>query len=118
MLLHSYVLVKRLVKLGDHMNAAHMLIRVSKSISKFPSHTVPILTSTVIECQRAGLKQSAFEFASMLMRPEYRSQVNPKFKRKIEVRQAGVGESIGVKVVDDGVAPCSSVLNYFLPLLC
>ena len=45
---------------------------------------MPILTSTVIECQRAGLKQSAFEFASMLMRPEHRSEVNPKFKRKIE----------------------------------
>ena len=84
MLLHSYILVKKLVKLGDHMNAAHMLIRVSKSISRFPSHTVPILTSTVIECQRAGLKQSAFEFASMLMRPEHRAEVNPKFKRKIE----------------------------------
>lgn len=39
---------------------------------RFPKHVVPILTSTVIECQRAGLKQRAFEYASMLMRPEYR----------------------------------------------
>ena len=34
---------------------------------------VPILTSTVIECHRAGLKKTSFEYASMLMRPEYRS---------------------------------------------
>lgn len=72
------------VQQGDHTGAARMLIRVAKNISKFPSHIVPILTSTVIECQRAGLKRSAFEYASMLMRPEYRSQIEPKFKRKIE----------------------------------
>jgi hypothetical protein len=30
---------------------------VAKNISKFPAHVVPILTSTVIECQRAGLKR-------------------------------------------------------------
>ncbi|TSN95726.1 WD repeat-containing protein 19 [Bagarius yarrelli] len=45
---------------------------------------VPILTSTVIECHRAGLKKTAFGFAAMLMRPEYRSQVDPKYKKKIE----------------------------------
>jgi hypothetical protein len=33
---------------------------------------VPILTSTVIECQRAGMKKSALEYAMTLMRPEYR----------------------------------------------
>ena len=46
LLLHSYILVKKLVKLGDHTAAARMLVRVAKSISKFPSHVVPILTST------------------------------------------------------------------------
>merc|ERR1712182_112231 len=56
MLLHSYTLVKRFVKLQDHMSAAKLLCRVSESIRSFPSHAVPILTSTVIECQRAGLK--------------------------------------------------------------
>lgn len=45
-LLHSYMLVKRLVKRNDHLGAAKMLIRVSAQISKFPAHTVPILTST------------------------------------------------------------------------
>ena len=43
-----------------------------RSISKFPKHVVPILTSTIIECNRAGLKKTAFEYAAMLMRPEYR----------------------------------------------
>lgn len=45
---------------------------------------VPILTSTVIECHRAGLKNSAFSFAAMLMRPEYRNKIDAKYKRKIE----------------------------------
>jgi WD repeat-containing protein 19 len=83
-LLHSYMLVKKLVKRGDHAGAARMLLRVAVSISKFPSHKVPILTSTVIECTKAGLKASALEYAMQLMRPEYRQHVDPKFKRKIE----------------------------------
>jgi WD repeat-containing protein 19 len=45
---------------------------------------VPILTSTVIECTRGGLRASGLEYAMVLMRPEYRSQVDPKYKRKIE----------------------------------
>jgi WD repeat-containing protein 19 len=84
MLLHSYTLVKTLIKVDDHEKSARMLIRVASNISKFPAHTVPILTSTVIECHRAGLKKEAFDFAAILMRPEYRGAVDPKFKRKIE----------------------------------
>ncbi|KAJ3330817.1 WD repeat-containing protein 19 [Blyttiomyces sp. JEL0837] len=83
-LLHSYILVKTLVRINEHEQGARMLIRVAHNISKFPSHVVPILTSTVIECQRAGLKKEAFEYAAMLMRPEYRNLVDPKYKRKIE----------------------------------
>ncbi|NXD35005.1 WDR19 protein, partial [Copsychus sechellarum] len=84
MILHSYILVKIHVKRGDHMKGARMLIRVANNISKFPSHIVPILTSAVIECHRAGLKKSAFSFAAMLMRPEYRCKIDPKYKKKIE----------------------------------
>ena len=47
-----------------------MCVRVARAISKFPAHVVPILASTVIECQRAGLKKTAFEYACGLMRPE------------------------------------------------
>lgn len=45
---------------------------------------VPILTSAVIECHRAGLRNSAFSFAAMLMRPEYRNEIDPKYRKKIE----------------------------------
>jgi len=45
---------------------------------------VPILTSSVIECHRAGLKNSAFSFAAMLMRPEYRDQIHLNYKKKLE----------------------------------
>jgi len=45
---------------------------------------VPILTSTVIECQRANLKKTAFDYASMLMRPEYRQSIAAAYKKKIE----------------------------------
>ncbi|XP_076359241.1 WD repeat-containing protein 19-like isoform X2 [Tachypleus tridentatus] len=83
-ILHSYILVKIHVKRGDHMKGARMLIRVANNISKFPSHVVPILTSTVIECHRAGLKKSSFGFAAMLMRPEYRNEIDQKYKKKIE----------------------------------
>lgn len=46
--------------------------------------TVPILTSAVIECQRSGLKGSGFNFAAMLMRPDLRSEIDQKWKKKIE----------------------------------
>lgn len=52
--------------------SARMLIRVAKHISKFPAHVTPILISTVIQCQRSGFKKTAFEYATMLMRPEFR----------------------------------------------
>ncbi|KAJ8679660.1 hypothetical protein QAD02_015447 [Eretmocerus hayati] len=83
-ILHSYILVRLHVKRNDHLKGARMLIRVANNISKFPAHVVPILTSTVIECHRAGLKSAAFNFAAILMRPEYRSQIDPKYSKKIE----------------------------------
>merc|ERR550514_884617 len=83
MILHSYVLVKRLVKVSHH-DAALMLLRVAKNIQQFPAHVVPILTSVVIECQRANLKCSSYQFACTLMRPEYRPQILEQYKRKIE----------------------------------
>ena len=50
MLVHSFQLAKRLVKMGNHLGAARILIRVSKNISQFPATTVNILTTTVAEC--------------------------------------------------------------------
>lgn len=101
-LVHSYIIVKKLVKLNDHVNAAHMLLRVARNISKFPAHTVPILTSVVVECQRAGMKESAFEYATTLMRPEYRMLVDEKLRPKIEglVRRPQKGEA------EEELTPC------------
>mmetsp|Transcript_37995 Transcript_37995/g.88783 ORF Transcript_37995/g.88783 Transcript_37995/m.88783 type:complete len:1377 (+) Transcript_37995:70-4200(+) len=84
MILHSYVIVKRLVKNGDHLNAALMLLRVAKNIQQFPAHIVPILTSAVIECQRAKLSSEAYQYACTLMRPEHRQQISEQYKKKIE----------------------------------
>ena len=44
------------------------------------------MTSTVIECQRSGLHNSSFNFATMLLRPEYKDMIDPKYKKKIEAR--------------------------------
>ena len=74
-----------------------MLLRVAKHISKFPSHVVPILTSTVIECHRAGLKGAAFEHASTLVRPEHRGQLKEEVKRKIEAIVRKPGEKTDVE---------------------
>ncbi|XP_041788987.1 WD repeat-containing protein 19 [Chelmon rostratus] len=102
MILHSYLLVKIHVKRGDHLKGARMLIRVSNNISKFPAHVVPILTSAVIECHRARLKNSAFSFAAMLMRPEYRNEIDPKYRKKIEamVRRPDTSE------LEEETTPC------------
>lgn len=83
-LLHSYVLVKKLVKRGDHTAAARMLVRVAQHLSKFPTHVVNILISAVIECQRAGLRAYSYDYATTLMRPEYRNAIDKDIKRKIE----------------------------------
>ncbi|XP_053626138.1 WD repeat-containing protein 19 [Plodia interpunctella] len=84
--LHSYILVRTHVKRGRHDLAARLLIRTANDVSFFPSqqHQVSILTSTVIECSRAGLKHQAYHWARVLMQPEYRSQIDPKYVKKIE----------------------------------
>jgi WD repeat-containing protein 19 len=83
-LLHSYMLAKILVKMGDSNGAARMLLRVAQSISSFPVDVVKILTSTVVMCQKANLKASSYEYAKTLMHPEHRASINENFKRKIE----------------------------------
>jgi len=105
MILHSYVIVKRLVKAGDHPTAAQMLLRVAKNIQQFPAHIVPILTSVVIECQRAKMTTEAYQYACTLMRPEYRPQVAEQYKKKIEniVRKPCADVEGGA---NDSQAPC------------
>ncbi|XP_071642364.1 WD repeat-containing protein 19 [Temnothorax longispinosus] len=105
-LLHSYILVRLHVKRSDHLRGARMLIRVANNISKFPSHIVPILTSTVIECHRAGLKNAAFNFAAMLMRPEYRGQVDAKYSKKIEAIVRKPPRTKDIENEDEPLTPC------------
>lgn len=84
LLLHSYTLAKKMSVKKEHDSAARMLIRVAKNISKFPSHVVPILTSTVIECQRAGLKKDSLEYAKILLRPEHKPKIMAQYLKPIE----------------------------------
>ncbi|XP_064075717.1 WD repeat-containing protein 19 [Vanessa tameamea] len=85
-LLHSYILVRTHVKRGRHDLAARLLLRTAAEVSFFPTqqHQVSILTSTVLECARAGLRVQAHRWARVLMQPEYRSQIEPKYVKKIE----------------------------------
>ncbi|KAL5110314.1 hypothetical protein TcWFU_004852 [Taenia crassiceps] len=83
-LLHSYVLAKFHAKFGNHMIAARLLIRIAQNISKFPSHIVPILSSTVIECQKVNLKYTSFTYASTLLRAEYKEKIDPRYRRRFE----------------------------------
>ena len=61
-----------------------------------------ILTNAVIECQKAGMNNTAFNFALTLMKPEYRDQIDPKYKKKFEalVRKPEKSE------VEEEFSPC------------
>eukprot|EP01066_Platyproteum_vivax_P004711 Platyproteum_vivax@DN16064_c0_g1_i1.p1 len=85
LLIHSYLITRRLVKLGNHYAAALMLHRVSLDIDKFPKHSIPILTSAVIECQKAEMKTLAYACAVPLVKPENRAKIDPRYTRKIEL---------------------------------
>ncbi|CAI5446232.1 unnamed protein product [Caenorhabditis angaria] len=90
-IIHSYIIIKPLIARKEHLKAARMLIRTCDNISKFPTHVVQILTSTVVICTQAGLRKSAHKYASALMNPEYRPKIHTKYKKKIEdiVRKSG-----------------------------
>ena len=85
------------------------LLRVAKHITRFPAHVVPILTSTVVECMKAGLKKSALEHAMTLMRPEHRSQISDTYKRKIEsMVRKGSKNADSTFDPDEPSTPCPS----------
>jgi WD repeat-containing protein 19 len=109
-LLHSYLIAKSLGQAGDFETASRMLVRVAENISKFPTHIVKILTSTVVMCQKAGMKRSAYQYASMLMQPEYRNTVDKRVRPRIEalVRRPAKTE------VEEKVTPCP-ICDFLLP---
>ena len=47
-------------------------------------YTMPSTISCCIWKRSPDMKSTAFEYAAMLMRPEYRDEINPAYKRKIE----------------------------------
>ena len=53
-------------------------------IKKTQTDVVPILTSVVIECERAGLKNAAYQHAVILMKPDNRNLLDDKYRKKIE----------------------------------
>jgi WD repeat-containing protein 19 len=84
MLVHSYIIIKDLTATKDAILPARMLVRIAKNISKFPPNaSVKILTSTVLQCIKAGLKKQAFDYASVLCREEYRNKIDEKYKKTI-----------------------------------
>ncbi|KAG5503165.1 hypothetical protein GH5_04226 [Leishmania sp. Ghana 2012 LV757] len=86
MLLHSYIIVKDLLKImHDEDTACRMLLRVSRNIQKFPKHVVTIITATVLQCVKSNFKRSAFEYACFLVQNEkYRTEMTEKSRKKIE----------------------------------
>lgn len=103
MLIHSFTLAKRLVKMNDHVGAARMLIRVATNISQFPQNNVNILTSCVAECTKANLKQAAFNWACILVRPENREQIPTAFQKKVE---AIARKPVKSEDEPEGLSPC------------
>ena len=83
-IIHSYTIVNKLIKLGETENAARMLNRVCSNISQFPRHAGTILTIAVKECVQSGLKASAYTWAAQLCRPEYKNQIKEQHRKKIE----------------------------------
>ena len=101
MILHSYALVKILLRVDDHEGAARMLARVSQNINRFPAHKISILTAATTECYRTGQFRNAKEFALILTRPENQPSVDPKYLPSIEQIAAG-------NLEDEGPTACSS----------
>jgi len=103
LIIHSYLMAKQWVKLGDHEVASRLLTRVAKNASKFPNNKVGILTSAVIECKRAGRDNVAFKYAAKLMQKEMRESINEKYKRSIEKL---VRKRPKKKDADEAETPC------------
>lgn len=84
--LHSYVLVKAQVQLGQHETAARLLQRTAAALSRFEAHAPQILASAAIQCAHVGLRQSAFSLAAELMQPQHHDALKAMtaHKRKLE----------------------------------
>lgn len=83
-LIHSYIIVRNVIKNNDHMLAARIMIRICKNISMFTSVAANVLTTTIVECTKAKLKAEAFKWAMVAIKPEYKDGLSDNFRPKIE----------------------------------
>lgn len=142
-LLHSYALVKILIRHEHHEGAARLLLRVAQdavhhhnssnsssySSSSFYSSSsassclfpksqqqvqqvVRLLTLVVVQCQRVGFLQEAFDHASVLVtNASYRNELDPAVRRKVETivrRGAGGGGAHAAAEENDGDRMCAA----------
>lgn len=107
MLLHSYVIVKHLIKvMNDDETASRMLLRVVRNIQRFPQHISTLYTSTALQCLKSGFKKSAFDNACIIIQNErYRTELDDKNRKKIEaiVRRRGKEE---LEDPQEDTSPC------------
>jgi len=110
MILHSYLLIKQ-VRDRNKIHSALLLRRVSRFISKFPAHAPTILTNTVAECSRVGMKRSAFECARKLVSPEYENKLPPDLMKRImaTIRHKDTSE------IEEEKSPCP-ICGFDLPI--
>lgn len=96
MLVHSYIIVRHLIKpLDEPQTATRMLLRVARNITKFPKHEAAILATTVVECAKNDFKKSSYEFACNLVQSEkLRKEMPEKSGKKVDaiVRKRGKEE--------------------------
>ncbi len=112
--LHSYLLVKSLLHHERHDLAARLLLRVAKhAASCFPRQQVRLFTSVVLQCQRVGLSQPAYDYASLLVAdPQAHQELDPKIRRKVEtiVRRhtasAGTEDDTDAAREEEATSPC------------
>ncbi|KAL0246396.1 hypothetical protein GEMRC1_007608 [Eukaryota sp. GEM-RC1] len=102
--LHSYIVVRMLVKRGLHEEAVILLVSVVES-DVFIQHRISMLISCVIECQKAGLRESGFNYASRLMQSDYVDHVPSQYRSKIEkiIRKRDKSQKSGIL---DRTSPC------------
>eukprot|EP00814_Leptocylindrus_danicus_P021852 CAMPEP_0116014806 /NCGR_PEP_ID=MMETSP0321-20121206/6472_1 /TAXON_ID=163516 /ORGANISM="Leptocylindrus danicus var. danicus, Strain B650" /LENGTH=1265 /DNA_ID=CAMNT_0003484479 /DNA_START=588 /DNA_END=4385 /DNA_ORIENTATION=- len=96
-LLHTYHLVKTVARRGDHECTSRLLLRlVPAHIGNFPRHRFQLFISTIVECQKAGLKASSYKCAELLWsNKELRMQLEKsKFEKKVQsiIRRPNVEE--------------------------
>jgi len=83
------------------------------------TEAIGILTSTIIENYKCGLKDTAISACYIIMKPEYRRELAPEFKEKFEfiVRKYGKSKTESVDI-DDLISACpncsSDLPNYDL----